>query len=239
MLDRNVERLERFARDNDWALNIVRIPMPAGSNGVYRSYTNSLIVNDTVIVPTYRADRRYEAQALEVYRNSMPAGYSIVTVDAEDAIQLGGAVHCTTMGFVTALLDTEAPEPRLVPLLDISDLGDSSSEPVRSSPNREIADLDTIVDTITIRQAGLAFSIEVAVELEHSYIGDLVISLEHDGFETTLLRNLGTGHRLLERTFDISVPRGIERSGDWRLVITDTAAQDTGVLTAWSIRFEN
>ena len=86
---------------------------------------------------------------------------------------------------------------------------------------------------------GLAFSMEVAIELEHSYLGDLVISLEHEGFETTLLRNLGTGQRRLERTFEIAVPRGIERSGDWRLVIVDTAAQDSGMLKSWSIRFEN
>lgn len=239
LLDRNVERLEEFARDNDWALNIVRIPMPAGSNGVYRSYTNSLIVNDTVIVPIYRADRRYESQALEVYRNAMPAGYSIVTVDAEDAIQLGGAVHCTTMGFVTAIFDAVAPEPATVPRVDSPNLADDSSEPVISQPNRLIGDLSTTVDTIAVRQTGLAFSIEVAIDLEHSYLGDLVISLEHEGFEATLLRNLGTGQTRLERTFEISVPRGIERSGDWRLVIVDTAEQDSGVLKSWSIRFEN
>lgn len=239
LLDRNVARLETFARENDWPLNIVRIPMPAGSNGVYRSYTNSLIVNDYVIVPVYRADRRYEAQALEIYRNSMPAGYTIVTLDAEDAIQLGGAVHCTTMGFVTAVLGAVAPEPNSVPRLDPPDAGDAASEPVRSEPNLAIADMDTTVDTISIRQTGSAFLIEVELELEHSYLGDLVISLEHEGFETTLLRNLGTGQRTLERAFEVSVPRGVERSGDWRLVIQDTAAQDTGVLKAWSIRFEN
>jgi agmatine/peptidylarginine deiminase len=239
LLDRNVERLEDFARENSWSLNIVRIPMPSGSNGVYRSYTNSLIVNDRVIVPIYRADRRYEAEALEIYENAMPAGYTVVTVDAEDAIQLGGAVHCTTMGFVTAAFDVTAPEPTTVPRFERPNAGETDNEPIRSEPNLIIADLETTVDTISIRETGLAFSIEVELELEHSYLGDLVISLEHEGFETTLLRNLGTGQRVLKRSFEMSVPRGVERSGIWRLVVRDTAAQDTGVLKAWSIRFEN
>ena len=75
IMDSNVERLERFAEENDWPLQIVRIPMPYGANGVYRSYTNSLIVNDVVVVPIYSADRRYEDEAIDVYRQNLPAGY--------------------------------------------------------------------------------------------------------------------------------------------------------------------
>ena len=43
ILDANAERLERFAAERDWPLQIIRIPMPYGAGGVYRSYTNSLI----------------------------------------------------------------------------------------------------------------------------------------------------------------------------------------------------
>ena len=73
--------------------------MPYGAGGVYRSYTNSLIVNNAVIVPIYEGDRRYEEEALQVYRNALSAGYEIYPLESETVIQLGGAVHCTTMGF--------------------------------------------------------------------------------------------------------------------------------------------
>ena len=101
ILDENVERLERFASDRGWPLEVVRMPMPYGAGGVYRSYTNSLIVNNRVLVPTYSGDRRYEDKALEIYREVLPAGYEVRAIESEDVIQLGGAVHCTTMGFTT------------------------------------------------------------------------------------------------------------------------------------------
>ena len=226
LLDRNVDRLRRFAEENDWDLNIVRIPMPIGRNGVYRSYTNSLIVNDTVIVPTYRGDRRYEARALEIYRNSMPAGYKIVAIDSEDAIQLGGAVHCTTMGFVTSL---DGPVETNRPVLDTIEPprgGENTDKEYQSEPNLRIADDTTTADTLLVNDEGLAFSIEVAVDLVHEYLGDLVIRLERDGFAITLLRNTGSSQTSLSRRFSIDVPRGIERAGQWRLIIEDTAPQD-------------
>ena len=239
LLDRNVERLRRFAEANDWDLNIVRIPMPVGRNGVYRSYTNSLIVNDTVIVPTYRGDRRYEARALDIYRNAMPAGYKIVPIDSEDAIQLGGAVHCTTMGFVTSLDGTVG---RDIPVLDTVEPpqgGDLSDQEYRSEPNVAIVDDSTTVDTIVVNDDGLAFSIEVSVDLTHEYLGDLVIRLEGNEFSATLIRNSGSRQTTLSRRFKVDVPRGVERGGQWRLVIEDTAPQDDGFLRSWALRFQN
>ena len=104
ILDRNVERILAL-NDQGANLRVLRIPMPPGVGDVYRSYTNSTIFNDRVIVPVYPADTRYEAAALEVYRNAMPAGYEIVTVKADQAIQYGGAVHCTTSGFALGQRD--------------------------------------------------------------------------------------------------------------------------------------
>lgn len=77
--------------------NIVRIPMVfsgSGYNRVYNTYTNSLIMNNYVIVPTYGLST--DSQALEVYRQAMP-GFTVVGVDSQNVIPLGGSVHCTTM----------------------------------------------------------------------------------------------------------------------------------------------
>jgi len=85
-----------FGRDYE----VVRIPMPPDANGrypdnngEYRTYTNSVIVNGTVIVPTY--EEKYDTTALRIYREAMP-GYNVVGIDCNDIIGALGAIHCIT-----------------------------------------------------------------------------------------------------------------------------------------------
>ncbi len=85
-----------FGRDYE----VVRIPMPPDANGrypdnngEYRTYTNSVIVNGTVIVPTY--EEQYDTTALRIYREAMP-GYNVVGIDCNDIIGALGAIHCIT-----------------------------------------------------------------------------------------------------------------------------------------------
>ncbi len=80
-------------------INVVRIPMPnKGGSGfatVWRTYTNAILVNNVVIVPTYADEGSNEAAALAVYQSVLP-GHTIVGVDADSIIPEGGAVHCVT-----------------------------------------------------------------------------------------------------------------------------------------------
>ncbi len=79
---------------------VVRIPMPPSPSGTwpsqgayYRTYTNSLILNKTVLVPTYY--EQYDTTALRIYRQAMP-GYRIIGINANSVISQSGAIHCTT-----------------------------------------------------------------------------------------------------------------------------------------------
>lgn len=80
---------------------VVRIPAPAdfegqfpnNPNGDYRTYTNAVFVNRTVILPTY--EEKYDTTALRIWRESMP-GYKIVGIPCNDIIQQLGAIHCIT-----------------------------------------------------------------------------------------------------------------------------------------------
>ncbi|GAB4278702.1 MAG: hypothetical protein Kow0068_02430 [Marinilabiliales bacterium] len=82
---------------------IIRIPNPPSPSGLYpdnggyyRTYTNSLIINKTIIVPTYYEE--YDTTALRIYREAMP-GYKIVGIDCDDnygPIAASGAIHCIT-----------------------------------------------------------------------------------------------------------------------------------------------
>jgi agmatine/peptidylarginine deiminase len=77
---------------------VVRIPMPPENGqypptGDYRTYTNSIIVNKTVIVPTY--ELQYDTTALRIYREAMP-GYRVVGINSNSIIPSLGAIHCIT-----------------------------------------------------------------------------------------------------------------------------------------------
>ena len=76
-------------------------PSPSGqypdSGGAYRTYTNALILNKTVLVPVYRPE--VDAEALQIWEEAMP-GYRILGIDAdnpsENLIAGSGAIHCIT-----------------------------------------------------------------------------------------------------------------------------------------------
>lgn len=76
---------------------VVRIPMPPDQNGQYppngqyRTYTNSMFVNKTIIVPTY--EYQYDTTALRIYRDAMP-GYNVVGINCNSIIGSLGAIHC-------------------------------------------------------------------------------------------------------------------------------------------------
>ena len=82
---------------------IVRIPMPPDptanleypdESGYYLTYTNSLILNKSVLVPIYNFEQ-YDTTALRIYRQAMP-GYKIIGIDATDPIAASGTIHCTS-----------------------------------------------------------------------------------------------------------------------------------------------
>ncbi|NUQ16590.1 MAG: agmatine deiminase family protein, partial [Flavobacteriales bacterium] len=88
---------------------IIRVPMPPSTGGSYppnssyRTYTNSIFINRTILVPTYR--EQYDSTALRIYREALP-GYKVVGIDCDDAsgniIAQSGALHCITKGIGVA-----------------------------------------------------------------------------------------------------------------------------------------
>jgi agmatine/peptidylarginine deiminase len=76
-------------------------PSPNGNhpdNGAsYRTFTNAVFINKTVIVPTYRPE--VDGPALAQYQQMLP-GYNIVGIDVdnspENVISASGAIHCIT-----------------------------------------------------------------------------------------------------------------------------------------------
>lgn len=96
---------------NDWVTpygrnyDIKWITVPPGTNGAYpdqgghyRTYSNQVFVNNTILLPTYREE--YDTTAIRVLGELMP-GYTIVPIDVdgpdnENMIASLGAIHCIT-----------------------------------------------------------------------------------------------------------------------------------------------
>lgn len=100
-LEANAALLARSVNGAGQPLTVVRIRQPdvyyeSLVFPVVRTYTNSLIANDRVIVPVYGIPD--DEGALAVYASLFP-GKTIVPLDATGIITSAGAWHCVTMEF--------------------------------------------------------------------------------------------------------------------------------------------
>tara|TARA_B100001741_G_scaffold313815_1_gene322290 strand:- start:11956 stop:13770 length:1815 start_codon:yes stop_codon:yes gene_type:complete len=96
--------LENYNSAFGTPFKIIRIPSPPSptgnypdNNGYYRTYTNSVFVNKTVLVPFYRTE--YDTIAQRIYEDALP-GYNIIGIDVDNQgqnlISYSGAIHCIT-----------------------------------------------------------------------------------------------------------------------------------------------
>ena len=103
------------------------------------------------------------------------------------------------------------------------------------SPNLAIPDLQTVSDTITVSDSGTATSVSVAVDITHTYIGDLKIDLvAPDGTTRTLHNRSGGSADDIDQTYAPSFG-SIPISGVWTLRINDNYNADPGTLNSWTL----
>jgi agmatine/peptidylarginine deiminase len=114
VLDRNAERLS--AVGTPWGrLRVYRIPMPPSGTAVWRTYTNVLYANGTLLVPSYPGVAPHlEQEALTTFQHLLPQ-WRIVPVDCNQLISLGGGIHCVTLN-VSRIARVPRPiDPRDLP----------------------------------------------------------------------------------------------------------------------------
>ena len=104
-----------------------------------------------------------------------------------------------------------------------------------SEPATRIADRSTIQDAITVDRSGTATSVSVAVDISHTYRGDLVIDLiAPDGTSQTLHSRTGGSANDIDRTYTPDFD-GTGIAGDWTLRVSDRAGGDVGTLNGWTL----
>lgn len=100
-------KLDGAAQQLAQHFKVIRIPMPVPYRGGFRSYTNSIIVNKTIIAPSFRkfgwGQEDYPDSSLapfyerEVRRIYQASGYKVSFVNSDALIYNGGSFHCVLL----------------------------------------------------------------------------------------------------------------------------------------------
>ncbi len=98
-------------------------------------------------------------------------------------------------------------------------------------------DPNGVTSTLQGPEGAMVGGITVHVDIAHTYRGDLRVVLEHAGRSATLHDRAGGSARDLDITAALAQFDGTSQGGAWTLRVTDTAAQDTGTIRAWSVSF--
>ena len=100
-----------------------------------------------------------------------------------------------------------------------------------------IPDFDTINSNIAVQRTGTSASVEVKVNITHTYRGDISLVLTAPDGSSYNLKNYNGGDsgQNVIQTFNVSTTG--PATGTWRLRVRDHYRQDTGSLNNWSIKF--
>lgn len=116
---------------------------------------------------------------------------------------------------------------------------------VQETPGTMIPDNNPagIERTLTVTQAGQVRDIEVAVDITHTYIGDLSVTLvSPSGTQAALHSRSGGSQDNLLATYKstatsaLAALRGQPMQGAWKLKVVDLEAVDVGKLNRWALR---
>jgi subtilisin-like proprotein convertase family protein len=115
--------------------------------------------------------------------------------------------------------------------------GGGEGQVFETEPELAIPDNDStgVTSRLAVNATGEISSLQVNVDISHTYIGDLTVRLRHNGQEVTLHRRQGGSADDIARSFDVSDFNGQDVSGDWELFVCDEAGIDVGTLHAWGL----
>lgn len=94
-----------------------------------------------------------------------------------------------------------------------------------------------ITSRLTVDQPAMLLRLRVSVQITHTFIGDLQVSLRAPWGDTVVLHDLagGASMNLTISLREISDFNGRDPRGTWSLLVSDQAQQDTGTLDHWSL----
>ena len=105
ILDRAAEELRR-QQTPDGPMRVSRIPFPPRLGGKWRSYTNVILANGVILVPTFSdVDPALQEEALGLYARLLP-GWEVVGINADRLAESEGLLHCISLNVPAFALPT-------------------------------------------------------------------------------------------------------------------------------------
>ncbi len=92
-----------------------------------------------------------------------------------------------------------------------------------------------ISSVIEIPDSLVASALTVELDVTHSWIGDLQITLEHEGKSAMVWDFAGGNGSGIAQTFTLPAFAGADVKGAWTLRVVDGSPQDTGTLNTWAL----
>lgn len=94
-----------------------------------------------------------------------------------------------------------------------------------------------VTSDIAVADIGNASSVSVEVDINHTYKGDLRVSLiSPSGVNYVLHKNSGGSANDIKKTYSVTLS-GTDTAGTWQLKAVDSASWDTGTINRWSMTF--
>lgn len=88
---------------------------------------------------------------------------------------------------------------------------------------------------INVGQSGTLTQLKVTVDIEHTYIGDLTVTLEKTGKIYKLHNRDGGSDDNIAKTWTIEAAAGTSLQGKWILNVVDSARQDVGTIKRFAV----
>ena len=94
--------------------------MPPKWGDDWRSYTNVIFANGTLLMPSFSdVNPALEQKAMEIYQSSLPDGWEVKKVNCDQLVNLHGQLHCISYnlpGFlpIDALIKNSYPKKPLL-----------------------------------------------------------------------------------------------------------------------------
>jgi subtilisin-like proprotein convertase family protein len=118
-----------------------------------------------------------------------------------------------------------------VPVGDFKEYSSTGSVDIPDNNSTGVTSTITVPDEFNV-----GAKVEVVVDITHTYVGDLVLTLKHGSKQAVLQNQAGGSAHDLKKTFTVTDFTGTAAKGAWSLVVADVAAADTGKLVSWKLR---
>ncbi len=106
-----------------------------------------------------------------------------------------------------------------------------------ASPNLSIPDNDPagVSSDISVADAATVGTVEVTLDITHTYRGDLTVTLTKGQVTRTVVAEQGGAEDNIVAAFDVTGFAGQALAGTWTLKVVDGAGQDVGTLNSWTL----